>query len=284
MSFYELQYTDDGRLETVIIKGKDGVDPIIIGSQTSLDIENAKSALRAAGDLKKFGIYDNPLTDAEIHFYRIKNGEVLDLKSVHYAMNIGVVSTAYAGSLPVPVPNAEDHPLGWAQINKHGDRYFLSPLSAEFGSVRAMKHDWIRDMLNGHALFIRVLPFNTNEYGKGYADVLINTWAAPMEEAVELRLKGLDKARDKRFLNRNVGRDVPAEKINGSVILTKKDGSTIDLDDLPKPSLVKVTTGTGSRFQVKWDGNPLQRLRLMQVSAGAKKGWTVEVPEGFSAS
>lgn len=299
-AFYELVHDENGRLTNILVPGAAGGELIPVGRNN--DIENAKSALRAAGDFFKFGVYANPLSDPELHLYRQKNGVDLDLRTIHYGTNLGVISTQYAGNLPIPVPHPSEYPEGWAQINKHGPEYFLTHFTQEFRAIRCEKHRWIRDMFLGFGLDIWVLPFNVNkgQKGLGYADTLVNTWAAPLEEAIALRNAGFDKAEMNRYMNRLVVQtrnqsptgviaadsrvvDTTTGEINASVMLLQKDGTYVDLNSLPKPCLITVDDGKKAKRNIKWTGRFEDRLRLMQVAAGAARGWTVEIPDGWHA-
>lgn len=297
-AFYELVHDEQGRLTNVVIPGMAGGELIPVGRNN--DINNAKSALRAAGDFFKFGVYANPLSDPELHLYRQKNGVDLDLRSVHYMTNLGVISTQYAGDLPIPVPHPSEYPEGWAQINKHGPEYFLSHFTEEFRELRCEKHRWLRDLFLGFGFDIWVLPFNVNkgQNGLGYADTLINTWAAPLEEAIALRNAGFDKADSRRFMNKLVNKayqqsggkidpearvvDKFTGEVNGSIMLMQKDGTFIDLNELPVPCMVRVDDGK-NQHNIRWTGDFRDRLRFLQVSQGAAKGWTVEIPDGWHA-
>ena len=259
--YLSLEKDEQDRLVNVIVHGNEGMPEIVIGSQDTAQMEEGKSALRAAVDLIRHGLYSHPLTTTNLHIYK-KSGE---FRNLPYMSNIGVISSTYAGDLPFPVPNETEYPEGWAQLNLRAGRYRLSAFNPKYEALRSRKHDFVQMMLEGYTLIIRVLPWNVNkgDDGMGLADHLLATWMEEDDEvAWQMRIDGFRRKAAREYMRKPIlqGRQSPKAmeaartRYNGDTIVTLVSGKEMPIKKLAL-GRYRVLNGSTVLNTVPWDGS-----------------------------
>lgn len=254
---------EDGELLTVSILGPTMED---IGSQTSQDIQDAKSALYAGSDLLRHARYDHELTQPGLHLLTEAN------LNAWRATNLGVVSIYFENNseLGIPVPSEDEYPEGWAQLNRRNKRFYLSHISKDWRITRARKHDFIDGYLEGMGYNIRVLPFNANKdpQGMGAADYVLLSWLEDDDaKASEIRIDGISRAQTRnqirkparQYIRRHGSAPVESENGsngNGEPIMVVKAGSKqrFDISKLPAQT-VTVINNRKQPVSITWDGS-----------------------------
>ena len=208
ISQVQINTREDGEYVSVVFnQGGEEVDVVGIGDST--EITDARSALYALSDVILFQDYDEDLSEFGFHVKKNKAG----LLSAVRATNIAVVSTEYAGNyfdgLGVSLPTIAGFPHGWAVLNRRNRKFYFTPVNGDGdGAVRARKHDFIDEILEGVSLDIHVRGFNANkdENGMGVADKVIHSWTLPEDEAQAYRIQGFQKAQQKRAVRKEYRR------------------------------------------------------------------------------
>lgn len=272
---------EDQELLNVAILGVTMED---IGSLTSQDMLDGRSALYAGSDYLRHGRYDHELTQVGLHLFPEAN------LTGWRGTNLGVVSIYFehGAELGIPIPTEEEYEEGWAVLNRRNGRFYLSHISEQWRITRARKHDFVDGYITGMGFNIRVLPWNINknpETGLGAADAVLLSWLEDDDEkAAQIRIDSISRRQTKDQLNKPVrrvlrqnGGQPPAEKSNGNgePIMVIKAGSTkrFDITKLPHQT-VTVINNRKQPVSVSWDGTWSSRERFKEA---AKQGYPVKV-------
>lgn len=260
-------YDEKERLVSVLVN-PEAEESYAIGSNGQEDMENGKSALRAAVDFYRFNLYGHPMTTEGLHLYKDAN-----LKSF-YATNLGVVHESYAGDLPIPRPKA-----GWEQVNIRNGRFYLTKFNKEYDELRSRKHDFIDGYLKGYGVDIRVLPWNVgNGDNLGLASTLMRTWKeSDDEKAMAMKVEGYQKVAARTFLNKEIrkahatGQPVAeiASSVSGAVVIHTSDGD-VELTKLPI-GRYKVYQDGKALTTINWDGGIYATSQMKMAST--KQNW-----------
>lgn len=259
---------EQGRLVTVTVN-PDSTDLFSIGTNGQEEMENGKSALRAAVDFYRFGKYSHPFTAVGLHFYANAN-----LKAF-MATNVGVVSAQYDGNFPTPRPDND-----WAQLNLRNGKYYLTKFNKEYADLRNRKHDFIDAYVMGLGVDIRVLPWNVgNGDNQGLATTLMATWKETDDvKANAAQIEGYKRAQARTFVNKEIQKATKygisvAEltgDVSGALVLHIDSGEYVPVSALPL-GRYKVYEGSTPLTTVNWDGSVYAASQL-KMAAG-KKTW-----------
>lgn len=259
-----------GRLVSVTVN-PEAEEIFSIGTTGQEEMENGKSALRAAIDFYRFGKWNHKETAVGLHLKADANLRAF------MATNLGVISAQYDGDLPIPRPES-----GWAQVNLRNGRFYLSRFNKEYAEFRERKHDFVDAYIMDMGIDIRVLPWNVgNGDNQGLATTLLNTWKE-LDDAKALKMKydGYNRVNAARYAETEIVKakkagvrfEEVAGPVNGAIVLNTDNGQ-VQLSSL-KQGRYKVTENGNFMFTVNWDGGIYAASRLKQIAN--KPAWELQ--------
>ena len=292
LDFFQLDPEPPAALEYVLVKPLKGGEIDVNECRGNMDIYDAKSMMTAAGDHLRFQKYAHKLTTPELHIYT----DIGDFTKKMRVNGIGKVHYTYSGDLPIPVPHLEDHPSGWAVLNRRNGIFYLSHLG-KGENANARKHDFLMYLMQGNGFNIRVTPFNSKKNKEtcwGWADRLVASWLETDDEkAAAIRSEGIRNRQISDYLyepvrqakQQNGGTLPSVETIvsqrslsNGSIIVTSVTGELVDLATISLGTQLRVyTKGNRDNFGMEWNGTPANRLQWARIAD--TRGWSVKIPE-----
>lgn len=261
-------FDNQGRLVSVHVN-PEAKESFTIGTNGQEEMENGKSALRAAVDFYRFNNYGHPQTTFGLHLYKDAN-----LRSF-MGTNLGVVSDQYDGDLPIPRPES-----GWMQVNIRNGRFYLSKFNPEYAELRSRKHDFIDAYILGYGIDIRVLPWNVgNGNNLGLATALMNTWKEPDDQkAYQLKVDGYKKVAARNFANKDIVRARrTGSELSGAVsgaILLNVGGNEVPIEKLEMGRYKVYDENQKALMAVNWDGSVYAMSQLGNISQ--KKNWELQ--------
>ncbi len=252
-------FDEKGRLVSVLVN-PEAEESFAVGTNGQEEMENGKSALRAAVDFYRFGKWNHKETMVGLHLRADAN------LNAFMATNLGVISAQYDGDLPIPRPQS-----GWAQVNLRNGRFYLSRFNKEYAELRERKHDFVDAYILGYGIDIRVLPWNTgNGDNLGLASTLMRTWKeSDDEKAMALKIEGYKKVTARQLVNKDIvtarkkGTELPT--VSGAVVLSVA-GTNTELGALEFGRYKVYDDSNRAIMTINWDGSIYSRSQLNKVA------------------
>jgi hypothetical protein len=214
------------------------------------------SAYYAAADYLRHRRYDHPLTQEGLHFRRDRGISASD-SILQFGIASVCVDFENANGLLPTLPSVDDHPYGWARVNKEGRFYsFASFKDPLFGARKHRVVDWL---IQGYGFELYVptylaVPKNNGVNGEvAWAEAMVAIWQNTNDaEALAERNQRINSSIDSQSL------------YEGAQVTKKAFGSGAqDMNSLVETSVVRMFDNT----ELELNKLPQRRYRVYNGSS-----------------